>query len=417
MSSSPDPLQNSFDSYEPKQELESPFLNEDFLADEARIAQWRVPVPGVQLESPFLEAFEEGWRSGEVEEFEDKFVDDKSDELEFEARWQLGEAEDEEEFVDELEEEEFDELQEYFDNSESLLEFQTPQPRKQDYSLKAIATATYGKVPPKVLDEILTRGNIDAEALTNQIFWQRHPDLNGVTLDRKKQKQKKLRDERSRILNYQIEPLICLRRIVEMIDRYRGDIPREFLLGWMAVESDGKVKTITRLGERGYFQVHPSEAREQLKLSDKDFPRLSSDREYSIQMGIKLVQIYRRHFLDRYQGKLIDSTELLWHLVKAHHGLPSALKAAMEELVKKGKDITWCEVSLKMSDTTLGTRVVNNVHQVFCYALLLKPIVDLIPITPTTPELFVPLSDERWGSRSEFEVDENDTNLNGIDDR
>jgi hypothetical protein len=82
MSSSSDPIQNSFDSYEPKQELESPFLNEEFLADEARIAQWRVPVPGVQIESPFLEAFEEGWRSGEVEEFEE-FLDEL-DEEEFE---------------------------------------------------------------------------------------------------------------------------------------------------------------------------------------------------------------------------------------------------------------------------------------------------------------------------------------------
>jgi V8-like Glu-specific endopeptidase len=68
MSSSSNPLQNSFDSYESKQELESPFLNEEYLADEARIAQWRVPVPGVQLESPILEAFEEGWTSGEEEQ-------------------------------------------------------------------------------------------------------------------------------------------------------------------------------------------------------------------------------------------------------------------------------------------------------------------------------------------------------------
>jgi hypothetical protein len=84
MSSSSDPLQNSFDSYEPKQELESPFLNEEYLADEARIAQWRVPVPGVQLESPFLEAFEDGWSSGEVEEFEEEAINEyKSNEKHF----------------------------------------------------------------------------------------------------------------------------------------------------------------------------------------------------------------------------------------------------------------------------------------------------------------------------------------------
>jgi outer membrane protein OmpA-like peptidoglycan-associated protein len=82
MSSSSDRLQNSFDSYEPKQELESPFLNEEFLADEARIAQWRVPATGFQPESPFLEAFEAEEATGGVEEFEE-FLD-KSEEEEFE---------------------------------------------------------------------------------------------------------------------------------------------------------------------------------------------------------------------------------------------------------------------------------------------------------------------------------------------
>jgi hypothetical protein len=79
MSSSPNPYQSYFEAYEPKSEPESPFLNEEFLADEARIAQWRVPAPSVQLESPFLQAFEEEWRSDEFEEFLDE-----TDEEEFE---------------------------------------------------------------------------------------------------------------------------------------------------------------------------------------------------------------------------------------------------------------------------------------------------------------------------------------------
>jgi hypothetical protein len=118
MSSSPDPLQNSFDSYEPKQELESPFLNEDFLADEARIAQWRVPAPGVQLESPFLEAFEDGWGSiGEAEEFEEFLHGTDEEEFEEEeaiADYPIHELEgiETEEFSElhyELDEEEFEE--------------------------------------------------------------------------------------------------------------------------------------------------------------------------------------------------------------------------------------------------------------------------------------------------------------------
>ncbi|HEY9649580.1 MAG TPA: hypothetical protein V6C95_02875, partial [Coleofasciculaceae cyanobacterium] len=69
MSSSPDSFQNAFDSYKARQELDSPFLNEEYLVEEARTAQaWRTSVPGFQLESPFLEAFEEGW--GAISELE-----------------------------------------------------------------------------------------------------------------------------------------------------------------------------------------------------------------------------------------------------------------------------------------------------------------------------------------------------------
>jgi hypothetical protein len=86
MSSSPNSFQDNFDSHEPRQELDSPFLNEEYLAEEARTAPtWRNLTPGLQLESPFLHAFEEGWEAIgelEVEEF-DEFLDE-SDEEEFE---------------------------------------------------------------------------------------------------------------------------------------------------------------------------------------------------------------------------------------------------------------------------------------------------------------------------------------------
>lgn len=60
MSSSPNSFHNSFDSHEPRQELDSPFLNEEYLVEEARTAQvWRTLIPDLQPESPFLEAFEE----------------------------------------------------------------------------------------------------------------------------------------------------------------------------------------------------------------------------------------------------------------------------------------------------------------------------------------------------------------------
>jgi phosphatidylserine/phosphatidylglycerophosphate/cardiolipin synthase-like enzyme len=367
MSSSSAPLQNSFDSYEPKQELESPFLNEEYLAEEARISQWRVPVPGVQLESPFLAAFEDGWRSGEVEEF--------------------------------------DELEEEFDGEDELFELYEPVPVR-DYSLKEIAEGTHGKVPSGILADIMTNGNFDANALTYQVFWQQHPDLNGMMLDEKNRKHREWRT----ILDNQIKPLIWLRGIVELLDKYRGDIPREFLLGWMAEESDGRVNAITSRPERGYFQIDwkTGESQEQLKLSAKDFRRLSTDREYSIQMGVELAQIYRRHFLKLY--KLTDGSELLWRLTKARHAVPSPTKLALNKLVKEGKDIkdiTWLAISQTMSDIKYGPTVVNNVNKVFRYALLLKPIADLIPLSPVpTPEMFTPSFEERWEAIDKTEYNE-----------
>jgi hypothetical protein len=97
MSSSPNSFHNSFDSHEPRQELDSPFLNEEYLVEEARTAQtWRTPVPGFQLESPFLEAFEEGWGASEVEDFEE-FLDG-SDEEELEEEFEAEEVREELEY-------------------------------------------------------------------------------------------------------------------------------------------------------------------------------------------------------------------------------------------------------------------------------------------------------------------------------
>jgi hypothetical protein len=84
MSSSPNSFQDNFDSHEPRPKLESPFLNEEYLAEEARTAPtWRTPVPGFQLESPFLHAFEEGWgaigEGKEVEEY-DEFLNELDEE-------------------------------------------------------------------------------------------------------------------------------------------------------------------------------------------------------------------------------------------------------------------------------------------------------------------------------------------------
>jgi hypothetical protein len=142
----------------------------------------------------------------------------------------------------------------------------------RDYSLKDIAERKIGNPPKPLVAAILSQRNRDERALAQQALLLRHPELKGKMPD---STSPKLARDLSQILVRQVRPLIWLRRIIELLDRYCGDIPREFLLGWMAIESDGNVKVVTSRPERGYFQIDwkGGEAQEQLKLD-----RLSSSR-------------------------------------------------------------------------------------------------------------------------------------------
>ena len=167
----------------------------------------------------------------------------------------------------------------------------------QDFSLREIADGTLGKLPDDILAAILTNGESDANDLTNRVFWQNHPDLKDQKLDpkAKDRKTQALREEWVRILRRQVKPIIWLRQVIDELDQHRGDIPREFLLGWIAAESDGKVATISSLGERGYYQImwKGGEAKAQLGLTEAEFRRLRTDREFSMEQGIRLAEIYR----------------------------------------------------------------------------------------------------------------------------
>lgn len=120
-----------------------------------------------------------------------------------------------------------------------------------------------------------------------------------------------------------------LKVLLPLIDKYRADIPREYLLGWITVESGGKLGDLTKICERGYFQVHPEES-QRLNL---DHDRLSTDPGYSVEGGVKLVKMYRSG-IERLAEQLgIDKkSDLFWGLVKLRHWIPSApqrLLAAM----------------------------------------------------------------------------------------
>ena len=227
----------------------------------------------------------------------------------------------------------------------------------QDFSLRETADGTLGKLPDDILAAILTNGESDANDLTNRVFWQNHLDLKDQKLDpkAKDRKTQALREEWVRILRRQVKPIIWLRQVIDELDQHRGDIPREFLLGWIAAESDGKVATVSSLGERGYFQImwKGGEAKAQLGLTEAEFRRLRTDREFSMEQGIRLAEIYRQHFLKKYPA-VPDRSELLWRLTKGRHALPTALDNALDRLVKAGTAITWGAVTQEAAQDGKG---------------------------------------------------------------
>jgi V8-like Glu-specific endopeptidase len=239
-----------------------------------------------------------------------------------------------------------------------------------DHSLRDIADSD--NLPNETRAAILRDGKTNAYDLTDQAFWARHPDMKGKRLEGTGARHEALREE-YRAMKRQVDALIWLRQLIDELDTHRGDIPREFLLGWMAVESDGKVGVVTSRPERGYFQIDwpGGEAREQLGLTDAQFRKLSTDRAFSIEKGVALVEKYRQFILKNFP-QVPDRTELLWRLTKGRHAASAALSNAVQGLLKSGTAITWNNVAAQVP-----AFLRDNVNHTWDYTTRLKPFADL----------------------------------------
>lgn len=126
-----------------------------------------------------------------------------------------------------------------------------------------------------------------------------------------------------------------------ILDRVRGEIPLDYLAGWVAVESSGRNNTKTRLDERGYFQVHPDESKDY----GYDHARISTDWKYSVAVGIDLVRRKARRamaYADTF-GYTANS-DLYWRVAKMMHWLPVGVKSIAQAMKADGfKPRDWQE--------------------------------------------------------------------------
>lgn len=96
-------------------------------------------------------------------------------------------------------------------------------------------------------------------------------------------------------------------------------IPLGLMVGWIAKESGGKLSDTTSLGEKGLFQSMASED----QAIGVDHDRVSTDLDYSIDAGVKLIRHYQSAVNDLNLASAPAGSSFYWRLVKLGHSVGS----------------------------------------------------------------------------------------------
>lgn len=183
----------------------------------------------------------------------------------------------------------------------------------------------------------------------------------------------------SRVFDTSVE---TLRSKVQQLSLASG-IPTDFLLAWISQESDGNLREVTSLNERGYFQImgpHVAGGKAvQLKDTEASVigltitdtgtsptdttARLSTDPDFSLQAGVKLVQYYRRQAnVARDHFHLNWSEADMWRLTKLEHvgeGFAQATLFAAVTVLGRAP-VSWEEMYKVVQNNTTNLTGLNN---------------------------------------------------------
>jgi hypothetical protein len=139
---------------------------------------------------------------------------------------------------------------------------------------------------------------------------------------------------RDRIIDFVMPTKTGYHRVDQILGKLQAaalasGIPLGLLVGWVIAESGGKITSTTKLNELGFFQLMPAES----KALGLDHERLSTDVDYSIDGGIKLIQSYMTK-ADAL-GIGTKGTSFYWRMVKLLHTMGTGAVDKVVALAKQ----------------------------------------------------------------------------------